>query len=209
MNFQPNLRVDKADFLARMTATEGRYEFAEGRVVMMVGASRAHGRIVRNLVVALHRRLDPAQWEVIAEFGLDAGPDTLRYPDIVVDRAGGGAEDHTATAPVLLAEVLSPATAETDLGDKAAEYLRIPCLLAYIILSQDEPKAWAWTRSAAEFTPAPAVIAGRGAIVRIPALQLELPLVELYAGIAMDRGDGRGLRWPSAEDFTDNTIGRD
>jgi hypothetical protein len=95
----------------------------------------------------------------------------LRYPDIVVDRAGGGAKDHTATAPVLLVEVLSPSTAATDLGDKAAEYLQIPSLVAYIVLSQDEPKAWVWARAIGEFAPGPVVIAGTEAIIRIAALR--------------------------------------
>jgi Uma2 family endonuclease len=63
------------------------------------------------------------------------------YPDIVVDRAGRPGKSYTAGAPVFLAEVLSPSTAEIDLGDKAAEYLHVPSLHAYIVLSQDEPKA--------------------------------------------------------------------
>jgi hypothetical protein len=126
MNIRPDLRMDKAAFIAWMQANEGRYELAGGHVVMMPGISRSHGLMVTNLVVALRARLDPHQWAVIAEFGLDAGPETLRYPDIVVDRAGGGAKDYTATAPALLVEVLSPSTAATDLGDKAAEYLQIP-----------------------------------------------------------------------------------
>jgi Uma2 family endonuclease len=183
MNVQPNLRMDKAAFLAWMQATEGRYELAGGRVVMMPGASRIHGRIVRKLVKALSSRLDPMQWEVIAEFGLDAGPETLRYPDIVVDRADGGDKDHTATAPVLLAEVLSPSTAEIDLGDKAAEYLQLPSLLAYMVFSQDEPKAWVYMRADAQFMVGPELISGTEAIVRIAALQLELPMADIYAGI--------------------------
>ena len=181
MNVRPDLRMDKAAFIAWMAANEGRYELAGGRVVMMPGVSRNHGLMVTNLVVALRARLDPRQWAVIAEFGLDAGPQTLRYPDIVVDRAGGGAKDYTATAPVLLVEVLSPSTAATDLGDKAAEYLQIPSLFAYIVVSQDEPKAWVWARATAEFAPGPDVIAPREAIIRIGALQLELPLTEIYA----------------------------
>jgi Uma2 family endonuclease len=183
MNVQPNLRMDKAAFIAWMAANEGRYELAGGRVVMMPGVSRNHGLMVSNLVVALRARLDPRQWSVIAEFGLDAGPETLRYPDIVVDRVGGGAQDYTATAPVLLVEVLSPSTAATDLGDKAAEYLQVPSLHAYIVLSQDEPKAWVWARTTDEFAPGPAVIAGTEAIIRVVALQLELPLAEIYAGV--------------------------
>lgn len=183
MNIQPNLRMDKAAFLAWMQANEERCELAGGRVVMMPGASRIHGRIVRKLVGALSSRLDPTRWEVIAEFGLDAGPETLRYPDIVVDRADGGDKDYTAAAPVLLAEVLSPSTAEIDLGDKAAEYLRIPSLLAYIVLSQDEPKGWVYMRAGSQFTPGPAVVGGTEAVIRIPALQLELPMGEIYADI--------------------------
>jgi Uma2 family endonuclease len=147
MNLQPNVCMDKAAFLDRMQATEERCELAGGRVVMMPGASRAHARIVRKLIAALSIRLDPLRWEVFEEFGVDVGPDTLRYPDVVVDRAGGGNKDCTATAPVLLAEVLSPSTAEIDLGDKAAEYLRIPSVLTYMVLSQDEPKAWVYLRT--------------------------------------------------------------
>jgi Putative restriction endonuclease len=88
-----------------------------GRVVMMPRASRFHGRIVTNLVTALRHRLDRQRWDVIAEFGLDAGPETLRYPDVVVDHPNGADKAYTTTAPVLLAEVLSPSTAEIDLGE--------------------------------------------------------------------------------------------
>jgi Uma2 family endonuclease len=131
MNVQLPVHIDKPAFLDWVQGREERYELTEGRVVMMVGASRAHGLIVSNIVVVLRGQLDPQQWTVIADFGLDTGPDTLRYPDVVIDRAGGSAGDFVATAPVLLAEVLSPSTAEVDLGDKAAEYLRLPSLLAY------------------------------------------------------------------------------
>jgi len=151
---------------------------------MMPGVSRSHGLIVSNLVGALRERLDLRQGAVIAEFGLDAGADTLRYPDIVVDRAGGDSKDYTATAPVLIIEVLSPSTAAIDLGDKAAEYLQIPSLLAYVVVLQDEPKAWVQSRQGAQFEP-PEVVAGTDAAIRIAALQLELPLSDVYSGIKL------------------------
>lgn len=182
MNFQPNLHIDKAAFLARMQASGERCELAGGRVVMMPGASRAHARIVRQLVAALSARLDPLQWEVFEEFGVDVDPDTLRYPDVVVDPAGGGDKDHTATAPALLAEVLSPSTAEIDLGDKAAEYLRIPSVLAYMVLSQDGPKAWVHLRTGSQLQ-APEMVIGADAIIRVADLNLDLPMAEIYAGI--------------------------
>jgi Uma2 family endonuclease len=140
MNVQLPVHIDKPAFLDWVQGREGHFELAEGRAVMVSASSRAHALIVTNLVVALHGQLDPQRWTVIADFGLDAGPETLRYPDVVVDRAGGDDGDYVATAPVLLAEVLSPSTAEVDLGDKAAEYLRLPSLLAYLVFAQSGHK---------------------------------------------------------------------
>jgi Uma2 family endonuclease len=50
-------------------------------------------------------------------------------------------------APAPLIEVMSPESATTDLGDKVGEYLRLPSLFAYIVVSEDEPKAWVHMRS--------------------------------------------------------------
>jgi len=184
MNVQLPVHIDKPSFLAWVQGREERYELTEGRVIMMVGASRGHGVIVRNLVLIMHGQLDPRQWTVISEFGLDTGPKSLRFPDVVIDRAGGNAGDYTATAPVLLAEVLSPTTAEIDLGDKAAEYLRLPSLAAYLVFAQSGHKAYVWTRDAAGgFSPAPSVIIGRDKIINVAALKLVLPLGAVYVGL--------------------------
>jgi Uma2 family endonuclease len=186
MNVLLPVHIDKPAFLAWVQGREERYELAEGRVVMMVGATRAHGVIVSNLIVLLHAQLDPQQWTVIADFGLDAGPTTLRYPDVVVDRAGGSVGDYVASAPVLVTEVLSPSTAEIDLGDKAAEYLRLPNLFAYLVFAQSGFKAYIWAREGNGFPPAPSVIVGRDKIIRIAALNLALPLGAVYAGVESD-----------------------
>jgi Uma2 family endonuclease len=186
MNVQLPVHMDKAAFLAWVQGLEGRYELANGRVVMMVGASRAHALIVRNLLALLQGQLDSQQWNVLADFGIDAGPETLRYPDVMVERAGGRARDYTATAPVLVAEVLSPSTAKLDLGDKAAEYLQLTSLMTYLVFEQDQYKAHIWTREAAVFRPAPTEIRGRDKIVRIDSLNLILPLAAVYASVEFD-----------------------
>ena len=139
------------------------------------------------MLLALCGRLDQNEWQVFSEFGLDTGPDMVRYPDIVVDRVGGGSKDYTATSPVLLAEVLSPSTAAVDLGDKAAEYLRLPSLRAYLVLSQDEPKAWARIRDEGPFAPGPTLFSGHDAVIAVAAVKIELPFAELYAGTAAAR----------------------
>ncbi len=184
MNVQLPLHIDKVAFLAWVQGREGRYELAGGRVVMLVGASRNHGIIVGNLFALIRGQLDPEAWTIIQDFGLDAGPETLRYPDIVVDRRGGRGSDFTATAPALLAEVLSPSTTEIDLGDKAAEYLKLPSLSAYLVMAQAEPKAWVWVRGDHGFPPQPTIIAGLDKVIHVAGLRLALPLGAVYAGIA-------------------------
>ena len=69
-------------------------------------------------------RLDPDKWAVLPEFSVDLEPESVRFPDVIVDIAGQTAKDLTATGPALIAEILSPASERVDLGDKAAEYLR-------------------------------------------------------------------------------------
>jgi Uma2 family endonuclease len=101
----------------------------------------------------------------------------------VVDVAGGRFKDLTATAPVLIAEVISPSSAKDDLGAKADEYLRLPSLSAYLVLAQEAAKARVWVRGAGGFSPEPRVIEGHTAVIEIASLGIDLALAEIYAGM--------------------------
>jgi Uma2 family endonuclease len=186
MNVQVPLRMDKTAFLAWVQSREERYELDRERVIMMTGGSRAHWQITANLFKALDARLDPQRWVVLPEFGIALQSESIRFPDIVVDRAGEGPKDLTATAPALIAEVLSPSSERVDLGDKSAEYLRLPSLAAYLVLAQDQIKAWVWTRAPAGFPCGPDVLEGGDAVVRVEALDIALPLAEVYARVRID-----------------------
>lgn len=182
MNVQTPRLTDSAAFLAWAEGREGRYELVDGRVTMMTGGSRAHALIMRRLANAIEQRLDGTRWTVLnADFAVRITPSTVRYPDVIVDVAAGTLRDLSATTPVLIAEVLSPSSVTTDLGDKAAEYLRLDSVLAYLVLSQDEPKAWVWVRGNPEFI-GPKVVAGNESVIHVVPLSIELPLAEIYRG---------------------------
>ena len=100
MNVQSQLHMDKPAFLAWAEGREGRFELVKGRIVMMTGGSRAHALIIGNVYAALRSRLDLKQWSIFADFGVDGGPDTLRYPDILVEAAGGDPKGCTTPAPI-------------------------------------------------------------------------------------------------------------
>lgn len=181
MNVQLPVQMDQDAFLAWVQGREERYELDRGRVIMMTGGSRAHWQLTLNLAKALDARLDPARYAVLPEFGVRLDTGSIRFPDIVVDPAGETLSDLTATAPIMIAEVLSPSSERIDLGDKAAEYLRLPSLYAYLVLAQDEMKAWVWTRTAESFASGATVLEGVDAVVRIDAFGIALPFAEIYA----------------------------
>jgi Uma2 family endonuclease len=186
MNLQLPARMDKAAFLDWVQGREERYELDRGRVIMMTGGSRAHWQIAANLFKALDARIDPQRWAVLPEFGVDLQSESIRFPDIIIDRAGEAPKDLTATAPVLIAEVLSPSSERIDLGDKSAEYLRLMSLAAYLVFAQDQIKAWVWVRGPAGFPSGPDVLEGGDAVIRIEALGIDLPLAEVYARVRMN-----------------------
>jgi Uma2 family endonuclease len=183
MNVQIPRSMDSSAFLAWAEGREGRYELVNGDVTMMTGGSRGHAVVVRRLATALEQRLDGARWTVLtSDFAATIAPNTVRYPDVIVDVAAGQLRDLAATAPSLIAEVLSPSSVTADLGHKAAEYLHLESLSAYLVLSQDEAKAWVWLRGDDGFPAGAAVVVGRDGIIQVPALALELPLAEIYRG---------------------------
>jgi Uma2 family endonuclease len=185
MNVQLDLRMGKPEFFTWVQAQEGRYELAGNRVVMMTGGSRGHAILVRRLAAALEKRLDGNRWTVLtSDFAVDVGPSTVRNPDVVVDVAGGRLKDLTATSPTLIAEVISPSSAKDDLGTKRDEYVRLPSLSVYLVLAQDEAKARVWMRGAGGFSPDPTVITGHNAVIEFASLGIDVPLAEIYAGVA-------------------------
>ena len=125
------------------------------------------------------------RFAVLPEFGVDLGPLSIRFPDIVVDVAGETPGDLKATAPVLIVEVLSPSSERVDLGDKAAEYLRMPSLMAYLVFAQDEMKAWVWARGPKDFAAGADVLEGQDAVIHVGPLGLDLPFAEVYARVRL------------------------
>jgi Uma2 family endonuclease len=190
MNVQPKLPMDNATFLDWVQGREERYELERGRVIMMTGGTVRHGLVAGNLFELLRARLDRRQWVVFSEFGIDIRPGTIRYGDVVVDRRGARGDALTALAPVLVAEVLSPSTMKLDFGDKAADYLQLPTLAAYLILAQDEIKAWAYFRGSGYELPAgPQVFSAANESISIAPLGIELPLIQIYDGVEFDSSD--------------------
>ena len=184
MTIHPGMSTSKEAFLDWVAHQEGKYEYAGGRVTMMVEVTRNHARVVSNILAALTRRLDPERYDVLPEaFGVDLDR-SYRFPDVVVQPFMSEGHARRSEEPLVLFEVLSPSTMRTDFGDKADEYRALPSLTAYVVASADEPQVWVWQRKAdGAFDKDPEPIAGRDRELPLPGLGVSVPLAELYAGI--------------------------
>ncbi len=186
MNSPTFLRVDKATFYKFISGPhEGRYEYEKGYIVQqMPGATLSHARLGLNFSVTLLKQLDQGRFLVAPELGVETA-DTIRYPDVVVVAASETGNIRATTAPVLIAEVLSPSTIHMDLKEKPEEYMSLRSLQAYIALSQHDVAALAWVRGSDRLFPSSPTEYGVGEIINVPALELALALDDIYAGIEL------------------------
>lgn len=162
-----------------------KYELSAGKVRrMMIRVSRAHWFVTANLLGELLQKLDRTRFHAgPAEFGVKTG-DGVRYPDVLVDRASSGLEDLACEAPIFIAEVLSPSTTGLDFTEKLQEYTAIASVQTYLICSQDEPRAWVWSRQADGSWPKkPTEIVGREDAIPLGGLDIELSMAAIFCDI--------------------------
>lgn len=177
----PNAPRDPDAFLRWGTTREGRYELVGGRVFeMMVNVSRGHARVTGFATALLIQLLDRREHQVSsADFGVRT-PKGIRYPDVLVDPVSPDRRELASANPILIVEVLSPSSLEVDFVQKRAEYTAIPSLQTYLILAQDEPRAWTWTRGPDGWPEEAEMVEGDEAQVTVPALGVTLPLAFMY-----------------------------
>lgn len=184
MNAPFDLRMDKSAFCRWLERQDGKYEWTGGRVVQMTNVTKAHARIVANVLRVFSTNLDLDKWSITAsDLGVET-KDSVRFPDLLVEPLDTDDKGRRATEPVILLEVLSPSSAGTDFTEKLAEYTSLPSLEAYIVASQDEPICWLWQRGPdGAFPRLPEEIKGRDAAIALTARAISLPLADIYRGI--------------------------
>ncbi len=167
-------------FLAWEDRQEGRHEFDGTRIHEMTGGSRAHQRIVSNLVRLLEDALDPDRFDAVPEMRLDVGG-KIRYPDVSVVSGRIADAVRTLHDALVLFEVLSEETAATDRTEKRDEYARLPGLRRYVLLEQGRMAATVLERSEGGWSEA-GVSSGT---LDLPELGIALPLAALYRGVGI------------------------
>jgi Uma2 family endonuclease len=122
-------------FLDWEDGQEEKHEFDGTQIINMTGGSRAHQRIVGNLLRWFEDNLDPDRFDAIQEMRIDVGG-KIRYPDLAIVNAPVDETHRTLRDAVVLFEVLSDETADRDLGPKLVEYRLLPSIRRYVTIDQ-------------------------------------------------------------------------
>lgn len=148
-----NLPLSAADFLAWDATQTTRHEFVRGEVFAMAGAGERHVTVALNVAIALRQHLAGTPCRTFItdmKLRVDAA-DAFFYPDVMVTCSPRDAEQsHVKSEPVLVVEVLSPATAAFDRGDKFAAYRGLPSLKEVLLVDPDLRRCDLFRRQALE-----------------------------------------------------------
>lgn len=168
------------DFLAWAETRPERWQFVEGRLVTRPGASDPHDFLTVNTIALLRERL---RGNPCRPHGPDRGVRIGRRNFYLPDASAScrRPDGNFPAEPVLVVEVLSPATERDDRGGKWRNYQTLSSLRHDLLLSRDEPVAELFTRGEAGWVYTRHE--GLEGAVPLSALGIELPLAELYADI--------------------------
>jgi Uma2 family endonuclease len=129
------------EYLVWEPTQEERYEYWDGEIVMMSGATRNHNRVSANFFKLLDDALADRTCEVyIVDVKVQVEPgQKYFYPDVVVTCDERDDDPQLVQFPCLIIEVLSPSTEAADRGKKFAKYRQSPTLQEYVLVQVAQP----------------------------------------------------------------------
>jgi Uma2 family endonuclease len=185
MNVLLRKRMTLQQFLAWEERQELRYEFDGFLPVAMTGGTIAHDRITFNLQKALDARLAGTPCRSYGPEVKIIADTSVRYPDAIVACTPVQPSATVIDNPVIVFEVLSESTANTDIFEKNEEYRATLSIQRYVIIEQTRMAAIMFTRRESDWVSE--TLAGEAAQLSLPEVGIGLPLTELYAGLDLDR----------------------
>lgn len=186
--YQRRYTVEEYFALEEQSGT--RHEFFQGEVFPLdgpeskeakSGATKAHNKLINNVVFSLRQQLGERECEVFSEsvrLVVEAGL-YYNYPDIVVSCDPDDDDPRTINRPIFIAEVLSRSTEAHDRGWKAEQYRQLTSLQQYVLITQTRLLVESYTRISSDTWQ---LISYRQLTdtLPVPALGLEIPLADIY-----------------------------
>ena len=178
-----------AEFLTWEEWQEVRYEFDGFEPVAMTGGTIAHDQITFDLRTALASRLSGRPCRPLGPNVRIIVDGRVRYPDAFVVCQPVAPTATVAGDPVVVFEVLSEGSSETDLIDKNREYRATPSIQRYVVLQQTHKAAIVFFRRADGWLSE--IVSGDDAILDLPEISISVQLSEVYANSGLPPDEPR------------------
>lgn len=131
-------KLSIAEFFRAIAGEDGRFELVRGVAYAMAGAKEGHNVITSNVQTALVPAGKRSGCRTTSsDTGVQTGPDSVRFPDVVIDCGPPNPSAVTASAPTIIVEVSSPGTAVFDYGVKLREYQQLPSVEVVIQIESE------------------------------------------------------------------------
>lgn len=188
---EPQLRrMTPEEFFAWQEKQDKLYELVDGLPVlplkMMTGASRAHDRVVTNIIRHLGNKLSGGPcWPTTDDLAVRIPLGNVRRPDVTVECGKGDRRDVAVREPRVIIEVLSPSTMTFDRIRKLPEYQTIATVTDILLVDTEKPRVDQWSREG-DGRWRQAKFDGLGAVVGLPTIGTEVALAEVFEGLEFE-----------------------
>jgi Uma2 family endonuclease len=172
-----------AQFLEWEERQEFRYEFDGIGPVAMTDGTEARAEIQVALLTAVGTRLNRPPCRIVGSELKLVMVGSVRYPDAMILCSPRQSRRSTVGDPIIVFEILSDSTARVDMIQKNGEYRASPSIQRYVILEQDRDAAIVFSRKGEDWVSE--IVAGENAMLRLPEIEIEFPLGELYRDIEL------------------------
>lgn len=180
--------VTLEEYRAIAEASEERYEYCNGEMIVMPGGTAIHSAIAINILVYLGFLLRDTDFRLynsdlrvwIPEYHCGTYTDLMVVND---EPEFNGDRTDEILNPLFIVEVLSPSTEAYDRGDKFRKYRSIPSFCEYLVVSQTELYIEQYFRLEQGDRWQLQAYDQLDQIITLESLKVELPLQEIYRRI--------------------------
>ncbi len=186
-NTKPKAHYNLADYLVVEKNADVKNEYVAGQVYAMAGASERHNTIATTFCSAIDNHLpnECRVWQSdMKVVGSYQGDEFAYYPDIMAACEENTGNPYTRNNPLLIVEVLSKSTQRIDLKEKFDNYIHIPSLMEYVVVSQEEPLVRVFRR----LQDWALSLYGIDDTLPLESIDLELPVRHIYRRVQVEMG---------------------
>jgi Uma2 family endonuclease len=187
----PKHKYTLEEYFDLIQTAEGRWEYGDGELFDMSGASEAHYEIEGNLLACLKAPLVTRGCRAFTSNTAIQVPSLppFRFGDFaalcgpaVFEKIGG---IDVLTNPALIVEILSKSTEAYDRGDKFSHYKSIPSFCEYLLVAQHRPHVSQFIKQANGSWSQYEYNALED-VVTLVLVGVQLKLQSLYVGVMFD-----------------------